>query len=235
MIEEWTVVLVGEGPTERRNIQAILANLADRVGTSLRYETFGAEPYLKNTAIDKVARKMGLSGTVSGHGGRGSGDRRNLRLLFQILVGRKLRKEGVLVVWARDTDGDCDRSKAFEDIRNVEGRSFPRVVAALAHECGEAWMIAGWQVEAAHDSKKLRTLRQELGFDPVKHPERLSHKENVPKSAKMVLSALGLDDEGRQQEALLRAATLGGDHTRGCGLHKFCEESHRCFTTNAAI
>ncbi|HSN98154.1 MAG TPA: hypothetical protein VLS89_07645 [Candidatus Nanopelagicales bacterium] len=97
------------------------------------------------------------------------------------------------------------------------------LLLAIASECGEAWVIAGWRSATQADRDKLQKWRQKLGFAPHVEPWRLSHKENVPRSAKEVLSELfgGIDE----QETALKLAADSDDEARTMtGLRDFCVE-----------
>jgi hypothetical protein len=230
-MKEWTVVVVGEGPSDLERMQWLLEEQRTLRGASFRFESFDRDQYLQHKKIVSIARELTRSTMVSGHGGKGRGDRSNLRWLCQILIKRKLKRDDVLVLWVRDVDKDTDRKSAFQEVRANDGEHFRHLLGALAEECGEAWVIAGWQAESGEDKRCHADLRQQLGFDPILHPERLSHKWAAPKSAKEVLDKLTGGDKERQRMCLLQAAKEHGANIRDCGLLAFSQALNQSLQT----
>jgi hypothetical protein len=99
----------------------------------------------------------------------------------------------VAFIWVRDTDGQTSRITGWADACEESGKDLSVLIGGFPHECMEAWLLVAF-APSEHQEQELRTLRQQLGFNPVDQPERLSHKENVPRSAKGVCRTIGLDE-----------------------------------------
>ena len=127
-----------------------------------------------------------------------------------------------VVVWVRDTDGNKrnTRHQGWRDACQHAGETFDALIAGFPHECMEAWMLAAWSPSSEEDKARLAKERERLGFLPTEEPERLSHKRNVPKSAKMVQHRLCVDDETLSKVALDELRRRGV----GCGLSEFMDE-----------
>ena len=80
------------------------------------------------------------------------------------------------------------------------------------------------------DARKFKELRQRLGFHVHEQPQSLSHKENVPKSAKGVLAEIFAGDKNKEAEALIAAAESNSPASWACGLAEFCAELHACLS-----
>lgn len=134
-----------------------------------------------------------------------------------------LAVDGVILL--SDTDGSRDepmRGRAERDKMVL-----PFIVAlGFPHECIEAWIIEGAQSNENDRSREIAAM----GFDPFVHPERLSHKENVPKSAKDLKRRLGIDPSG-EEAAMVRLLSLSetglGDSADLTGGRVFVEELTR--------
>jgi len=96
------------------------------------------------------------------------------------------------------------------------------LLLAIASECGEAWLVAGWKPTTNDETTKLEELRQELGFDPVASPVRLSHKQVAPKSAKRVVETLFAADTERELGSLIAAIDVAASVPTG--LRAFCDQ-----------
>lgn len=218
---KWRVFLVAEGISDRRRLGLLLEWYGKKYGDQFEFirPPQTSEDYLANKNIPHCARYLGFTSSISGHGGRGHGDRANLRLLFQILIKQRLKGQNDLIVlWSRDTDGDNDRAVAAREIREINASGFSRVSLAMANECGETWVLAGWRAETKEEHDNLDKWRKKLGFDPTQQPEALSHKEHAPKSAKEVMDDL-VENEA---QALFVAAENG--RGVGCGLAGWIKE-----------
>jgi hypothetical protein len=128
------------------------------------------------------------------------------------------------VVVARDTDGEEDRRRGFEQAKTERNWPF-QVIGALADPEIEAWSLAVWQPETEVEHTALATERQTLGFDPTQSPERLSAGRSHHKSnAKRVLGALtasGRPLRDRWAEVALDQVLA---HPSSCGLSAFAQE-----------
>lgn len=228
-----TVILVLEGPSDFERIPVIVDHLLEKHGdgTALgdvrRFVGVGGLPYLDLHKIPELARERGLPRYYS-PGGKNHGDAGTLRKLHFVLQKEKLLVPGSVILWARDDDGDSARGDR-EALRAAWTPSSP-LLLAIASECGEAWVIAGFRVEGPADAAKIKVWRQELGFEPHVQPHRLSHKRNVPKSAKKVAEDLFDGDREREVAALRLAADSKSQASMDCGLTKFCAEVDAWFT-----
>ncbi len=119
------------------------------------------------------------------------------------------------LVWVRDTDGETSRITGWTDACTQAGEDFSVLVGGFPHECMEAWLLVALTVDRR--SSEFQKLRQKLGFDPLAHPERLSHKKRVPKSAKGVCEALEVGEETWLDADLNDLDQRGA----GCGLTEF--------------
>jgi hypothetical protein len=74
------------------------------------------------------------------------------------------------------------------------------MATGFPHECIESWMVA------AHDASESQRQeeRSRLPFDPFSEPHHLSHKENVPRSAKDLCKRLQLDEESTMRRLLAK-------------------------------
>ena len=222
----WRLVLVGEGPSDRDRLLPFIRHRAEQCGVEVEPEPFGLEDYLKIGHIQRLHKDAGFRSDVRFvKGFTKGGDRRNLHLLFQILTKQFPRASGsLLVVWSRDMDQDFDRKNAFSAVQEDVHERFPHVAGAIADECGEAWEIAGYAPLAAKiDPKTLRRWKEDLGFDPLARPERLSHKEEDPKSAKKILNELKDILPGQEHRWVEHSADPGARNIQDGGLRD-CSE-----------
>lgn len=225
----WRILLIAEGPTDRRRIGVIVDHLIEghakgelQADARPVFEGLNGEAYIPIKRIPELARARGLDRRYSPAGPR-KGDGGTLRKAHQVLQKEGLFTADRVIVWARDDDGDQDRRKDAEEARGTLPEE-PRVLLAIASECGEAWSIAGFSPATPAEAAKLKAWRQRLGFAPQEQPHRLSHKENVPKSAKAVTADLFDGDDEREAAALIAAAGSGGPASQTSGLQAFCDE-----------
>lgn len=228
----WRIFLAAEGPSDLSRLRTLVdhflrkhAGGAQSVDELRSFQGldgggYGGLPYIPIKAIPELARARGLDRRYS-PGGPRKGDGGTLRKLYQVLQKEKLLTPRSVVLWARDDDGDPSRREDAKEARDSLPATTP-LLLAIATECGEAWVIAGWK--PAPEEVKLRTWRKALGFSPQTRPWLLSHKENVPKSAKAVLADIFDGDEELEAAALIAAAESESEASRESGLHAFCEE-----------
>lgn len=155
------------------------------------------------------------------HGLRGKLGMRSARAA--LVWFKDVNKELEVVVLATDVDGDDDRENAVDLSRT--GSKWPfAVVLALPKPEVEAWKIAGFQPRTGEEANVLERLREELGFDPTRYPERLtSTKTDSPKDAKRVIERLAPSLE-RQAECLDLPLEQLADKGAGCGLAQYLGE-----------
>lgn len=136
------------------------------------------------------------------------------------------------IVLIRDGDKQSeDRYRSLVNARNHAEKDYLEgtpIVIGFAHPMKECWILAGFRPRPDSEEEEacLVSLRKELGFDPTKHPEKLTASdENAKKSPKRVLNELCGGD--REREKLCWKETpLAVLRTRGkeTGLAKYLEE-----------
>ena len=136
------------------------------------------------------------------------------------------------VVLIRDGDKQSeDRYPSLVNARNHAENDYLEgtpIVIGFAHPMKECWILAGFQPrpDSKEEPDRLAALRQELGFDPTRHPERLTASDkNAKKSPKRVLEVLCGGDRNREQlcwkETHLNVLKARGKET---GLPEYLEE-----------
>jgi hypothetical protein len=112
-----------------------------------------------------------------------------------ILVLRDAAPELRAILLIRDSDGVSDRRRGLEQARGQFAEIV--VVIGLAHPMRECWVLAGFEPRDDGERQRYSNARQQLGFCPCEHSERLTAKHDHDKaSAKRVLGELS----GRQHE-----------------------------------
>lgn len=219
----WRVVLVLEGPSDLRRIRLLLDHLfeGERAYEIVRGVATPGGEYVPVKKVPELARLAGLSGRFASDGPL-KGDGGSLRRFLQVLLHRRLVDPRTVVVWCRDDDGDVSRAVGLRAARYSLERG-PLTVLGVASECGEAWVLAGVHPTTRDEKSAHAQARQRLGFDPIREPWRLSHQEDVERSAKRVLRAL-CPDQDDQDAALLRATQPEVPGALGCGLATFWAE-----------
>lgn len=109
-----------------------------------------------------------------------------------------------------DTDGQpgvARQLRAFRDDKDLE----ERIVLGVPHPEIEAWGLwcAGESPESVTSPAELRSLKKELGVDPLQSPDRLSSNKNSPKECKAVVIRLGVDLADAVAEASERRIRQG--------------------------
>jgi hypothetical protein len=129
------------------------------------HTTWGA---LKDLAQAHRLRVQGRFG--AGHGGAA---RLELRRIHTLWARGHLRTDAVLV--HRDTDEHLERSTQAREERDVIEAQSPDLPLCLAHPHPEmeAWRLVIAGARTAEEQARHGALRQELGFDPIREPERL--------------------------------------------------------------
>jgi hypothetical protein len=218
----WRVLIVPEGSSDTRRLRVLIEHLAERAGAvnRVRFVSFAGASTLSVHDIPKVARQLGLRPRYS-PAGPNKGDGGTLRTLFQLLQFKKMLGPDLVVVWGRDDDGDSEKRDDAHRARQAMAVE-AKLLLAIATQCGEAWVIAGWTPVDDDDHARWRALRAELGFDPCSYPERLSHKAHAPRSAKRVNEELCTQDHDREHVSLL--AGIEAPAAAACGLRAFVNE-----------
>lgn len=223
----WRIILVAEGPSDPPRIRVLIDHfLKKHVGNESapeslwHFERIDGEPYIVNHNIPKMVRASGLDRRY----GPDKGDGATIRKLHQLLVKKKALSPESVLIWARDLDdGYESRREEARKTRDLLPSSMT-LLLAIAYECGEAWVIAGWRPVTQGDRAKLQKWRQKLGFEPHVQPWRLSHKKDVPKSAKDIAADLFDGTDEQKEEALRLAADTDNEARTVTGLRDFCAE-----------
>ncbi len=130
------------------------------------------------------------------------------------------------IILLRDSDGDEARCRGLEQARNERRLPNVPVVVGVAHAKRECWVLAGFEPQDDEERRKLDAMRQELGFDPRLHAERLDARTpSAKKNAVRVLERLVSRDPDREA-ACWRMTDLMVLAERGArsGLAKYLEE-----------
>lgn len=226
----WTIMLVGEGPSDFRRVRTLIdgwvktrVEWAD-LPTFRRYCGLDdSNPHLETKRIPAEARALELPPFRGDFSGRG--DHRLVGQFRQILRRRSLaQRKDLVVVWSRDEDeGDADGQKAAANARQkaLDAGEAP-ILRAVAKQSGEAWVVLGWEPTDAYQKQKHQEIIDLLGFDPVHHPQALSHKPPgvTPKSSKAILAHLSID-YNEEARCLLRAAACQDERAHATGLSTF--------------
>ena len=224
------LVLVVEGPSDERRARILLDHWileqvdwvdASTLDTYRHYTGLElGEEWLDLHDIPKLARAQRLR--PSGHGEAWLV--RGLLLPLLLEKHRRARLQGdesLVVVYLRDTDGFPERQpQAERGATGLLGTSALSWLPGFPHEAMEAWVLLGWLPGDEAERAAHQAAMKALSFDPLKTPHTLSHKENVPKSAKALLERLGVDHT-REETCLARAADREDDTAEQCGLGAF--------------
>jgi hypothetical protein len=226
----WRVFLAAEGTSDLRRIRTLFDYFLQKhaggdvpVDQLRRFEgldgerSHGGIPFIEVKRIPQLARARGLDRRFS-PGGPKKGDGGTLRRLYQVLKKDGLLDSRSVILWVRDTDEQPWRREEAKAAKSELPPS-PPLLLAIATECGEAWVIAGWR--PSDRDRKLLVWRKKLPWGPRARPWELSHKRDAPKSAKAVLRDIFEEDEEREAAALIEAAESGSEASRMSGLHEF--------------
>ena len=215
------ILLAAEGPTDVRRMKTLAEHClgCDR---SWKFRGLDSDEFVKIKKIPELAREKGLSRRYGFGGPKQKRDAGLIRNLFVVLHKEGLLVSSDAVIWCRDDDGDDARRVDAEHAQAAS--SSPPLLLAIASECGEAWYVAGWRARTWTDEQMLQASKHQLGFDPVQHPERLSHKKNAPKSAKREHERLFDGDRSAEADALIKAMNPRCEGGNRSGLHAFCDE-----------
>lgn len=124
-----------------------------------------------------------------------------------------------VVVAARDQDRQPERQEGFRQA--VEANDWPfRAILAWAHPEIEAWYLVGFVPQTDREHRLLAELRQTLGFDVHRAPERLAAQGR--RDPKPILAELTDGDLERKTACLADLDHLE-THGSGCGVSQFCQ------------
>lgn len=129
------------------------------------------------------------------------------------------------VILSRDTDNEVERWLSWKTVVD-EGKHRFGIILAAQHPKLEAWLLNGFVPSNAAEKKRLKDLRQALGFDPTISADRLiAEGKKGKKNAKKVLSQLTANDEVRR-DCCWSQVSLDHLKSTGCqtGLAEFIEQ-----------
>jgi hypothetical protein len=219
-VSAFQLVAIVEGPSDCRCLGFLVAAWGRLRGGDSDWvdeSTFGLggltedELYLDLHAVPRRAEKRRIRALRGGEEG----------LLRQALLLVQAERPDVHgVVYLRDTDG-AGALEATLRAAKIEGSVRFPVALGFPHECLEAWIITGHPPSEEERRRETRAL----GFDPFVCAERLSHKENVPRSAKDLKGRLriGHDQEEAAVARLIQLA-LDGHRPEATGWRAFVRE-----------
>jgi hypothetical protein len=179
--------------------------------------------YFLWSEIPGILRELGLP-KPKGHFGNDpiAPDANQARTALFVLQRLYKDLHGVLLI--RDDDRE-HRRHGLEQARGWSSLR-ERIVIGLARSERECWVLAGFDPCDEEEQSRLDAERQNLGFDPRLHIERLDARQDHHKrSAKRVLTALVGDDREREASCW-REAKLHTLQQRGSdsGLMQFLDE-----------
>ena len=180
------------------------------------------EPQLSWKHVPDLARQSGLR--LFGHfdDQPGAFDAFVARQALTMLKLSGAAPDAVLLI--RDADDQPERRGGLEQAKALGILHVP-VVIGFAQTKRECWALAGFEPATDEERSRLDDLRQELGFYPCVHAERLTAKDDGAKrSAKRVLAILCKRERDRELACLDRAPlALLAERGRNTGLADFLD------------
>lgn len=160
----------------------------------------GSAPFFDIHRARDEARRRGVATHGHFRDGPGLMDARSFRDAFNVFADDAAENgKFCAVVFARDTDGDPERILGFEQAV-AEGDWGFVPVGAIAHPELEAWLLAAFVPENAHEQATLDEVKQSLGFDPTLSAAGLkSGRETAKRDAKRVLTLLLPHDDAHER------------------------------------
>jgi hypothetical protein len=183
----------------------------------------GARQFALWREIDRRAKDVGLG--FKGHFNGRPAEADAIMAWRALLLIRLQVPNADAVLLLRDVDDQPRRRAGLEQARDDSILS-SRTVIGLAQTKREAWVLAGFEPANDIELEALSKIRQELGFNPCEHAERLTAKHDHDKlSAKRVLGRLTIEDPDREA-ACCQTAPLDVLRDRGgeTGLAAFIQE-----------
>jgi hypothetical protein len=182
-----------------------------------------ADSHLEWHWVTKIARERNVK--AHGHfvGEPGALDATMARKALLLLKDAHRPPDAVILV--RDTDGLEERRLGLRQARDASDWPF-QVVLAIAHAKRECWILAGFEPLSKAETKALKELRKELGFDPRIQAESLTAAEpQAPRNAKRVLERLFAGNRNREEDCWRSCdLTVLAERGRFSGLADYLEE-----------
>jgi hypothetical protein len=181
------------------------------------------EPFLAWKRLPTLARERGIRAHGLFGGEPGVADAVATRRALLLIEHSAGAHDAVVLL--RDLDNDPDRRRGLAQA--LAERPWPvPVLMGIASAKREAWVLNGFDARNAAETARLEEMRQELGFDPVSHAERLDAAEHGAKrDAKRVLAVL-CDGDAERERSCWQDTDLNvlADRGLGSGLAKYVRD-----------
>ncbi|MFN7944634.1 MAG: hypothetical protein U0Z53_04740 [Blastocatellia bacterium] len=212
-------VLVAEGKTDERVVTCLVNRVLCEEGDDWIRDNFEDDPerlwkwaaleegtehqYTSWTRIKQLADsyKNGL------HIYRrpGDGDRK-AETRKAIALCRLLRKDGLpdALILARDLDKKPEEHRmAMIQAREEARQRFtgsPQIILATPNRVIEVWMLNGFVCDNESEESRLKSLRQEVGFDPCRNGHQLSSDAAKESIRRLITNSDGFADKARMEK-----------------------------------
>ncbi len=203
-----SIAVVCEAPADLRTAAGITDRVTcdeidwitpDVVDSYRRYRGIEmSEPFAKWSRMRAEASKRNVRAHGHFRGEPGDHDAQAARKVLMMMKGASCPPRAVLLI--RDTDNDERRITGMNQARNDGSWGFA-VIIGIAHPKRECWVLAGFEPKSPAETKRLRVLREELGFDPRTGAAGLTSKSRGTRlDAKRVLDVLLSGDVDREED-----------------------------------
>ena len=229
-----TIVLVCDGPSDERSLRAIFDRLLvervdcialDSIDAFRAYDSPDVgRSFLAWQRVREVATNLGVREVHGFIKGEPAGPQ--ARAARRALTALRDWKKADVVVMVCDHDAQPGRHTGLEQASRHAAWGMA-IAIGVANPNREAWVLAGFQPKGESESSLLAEIRNQLGFDPTREPERL--RDSAPselRSTKRVLAHLTNDDHAREDACLAETPwqTLKSNGAE-CGLVPFIESA----------
>lgn len=186
---EHSIGLVVEGPDDDRTVRHLCESLFGLDSDDFVGIAEGTPcAYWRN--VDHEARERRIPRRHGNFGDEpGVEDARMAVLALRCFISRADCPTAVVLV--RDSDGKRDeRCKGLNQAR-ADGVWPFNIMIGIPHPMRECWVLTAFCPQSKAEKTALAGLKKNLGFDPLRHSERLTAKQaTAKKSAKWVLARL---------------------------------------------
>lgn len=182
------------------------------------------EPFTKWTALKKRPAPRYIGHPASGP--RGTDYAMAFKALSQVVLMAPEASDTLAVVLLRDADATEDGRAGLRQAVADPRFAKLHVVLGIADKMREAWVLTGFDPCTEVEAARLRELRGEIGFDPIREPERLrSSDKTATRHPKAALARLTGGDTERE-EPCWSEPPLDQLRERGanCGLAAYLNE-----------
>ena len=222
------LMVVAEGPTDLAWLRMILplwladqSPGADQVAGPVKIlGPDDAADFLPLKSVPEQARRH----QIRASGGGEEALARKAILLLKLL-SRSRQVDAAVVL--RDLDDRPERAAAYAKAK-ADVATVP-VAIGTPKECREAWYLCGVPPDAKGVDVLRKAVKKQISFDPLREPERLSHKEtDGARSAKKVAARFGElvsdEDSGRRLLAVIAGPPEALDTAGKTGARAFIME-----------